>query len=135
VVTTKSLSPTDLLAAIFAELPDELCKDVIPTKTPWIHRTFFNLKNAYPDLLGSIPFDETDMFPYSPVIDEAIANLQIREDLQRKNPKLTTFDVNPETKGYLLRTNKLKLEQKSEVKKISHRLAEEIKKTQEKVPS
>ena len=108
-------------------MPTELRQDTVPTDTAWIHSTFWELKKISPDFMEDFLFDEDDMFPYSPVLEEAIANLQLRDELQRKNPKMATYDVNASPKKYTSGPNKLDKNEAREVKAISKRLQAELR--------
>jgi len=125
---TELLSPTDVMAAVFAALPLEFQKDRLPTDTQWMHTTFAKLKKAAPKLFRAFAFDESDMYPYSPVFDEALSNLQIRDNLLRKNPEMVTYDVNVSAKRHLDTMEKGHPEDFAAVQEISKELVKEIEK-------
>ena len=80
-------------------------------------------------MLDWFPFDDADMYPYSPVLEEAMANMQIYSDLQRKNPDMDEFQIAPYVEDYYKKViqEKLDQEQLREIEEISRHFADRLR--------
>ena len=84
-------SPGDLVEAIFSVFPQE--EPVFTTDTEAIHRSFYDLKQEYPEVFARFIFDKHESFPYCESIEFAMGCLAGGALLQTQNPYLDTFSV------------------------------------------
>jgi hypothetical protein len=123
---TIMISPTDTLTGIITGLLERDVK-VIPTDKHLIHYIFFGLRKDS-NLLKAFTFDTQDMYPYSATLDEAFENIQVGDDLERKNPAMAFFDIKPTIKQYFDEVLKGKFNERQieELGRISGELASKL---------
>jgi len=129
VVTTEVPSPTHVVVALIAMLDKKFGVKSLPTDRRVLHSLFFKLKESHPELLSSFAFDTSDAYPYCPVLDEAIANMQATNGLKRTNPEMAQFDIDPSTAAYFngIAEKKFRPDDLDVLEELSRQWANELK--------
>lgn len=133
--TTQVISPTDIISGMLVYLSDKFNVESFPTNRRITHAIIYDIKNSGCKLLDDFSFDTSDMFPYSPIFDEALANIQACNDLQRKNPEMANFYINPQAKSYFDNILQGKFEnQLTDLEELAKQFAERLDAILKEIP-
>jgi len=126
VVTKKPFSPSDVVAALLALLPDEFSND--PRK---IHSTMARLQedSCYASLLEDFDFLDYAAYPYSPLLARILNRMQESRLLCSLNPEYERYQMKGDPRKAIIDDIVTKKfgDQEEKLREIACKLAEVLK--------
>jgi len=122
-----AVTPTRFVGAILAAVYEKNKNKLdLPADKLKLHSIFFKVGQTNKDLFAILEFDTRTACPYSPALDNAMANIQASNALRRENPPMTKLVVKENILGYKKRIEET-------LKYDLNPIADEFSRTLEKV--